>query len=78
MMIDDSGQSGQKTMVRERETRVKKERERDGLTVVRHDKVGRRLEEAVEKSGMNLLHGQVLNAVRVPVHVVTNSLPKKR
>ena len=44
------------------------------LTVVLLAEVGRGFQEVLEECGVYLLHGQILNAVRVPVHVVPNAL----
>ncbi len=44
------------------------------LTVVLLVEVCRRLEEALQEGGVDLLHGQVLDAVHRPVHVVADAL----
>ncbi len=43
-------------------------------TIVRLVEVGRGLEEALEEGGVDLLHGQELDAVHGPVHVVPDAL----
>jgi hypothetical protein len=52
-----------------------KERE---LTFVVLVEAGGGLEEALQESGVHLFHGQVLNAVHRPVHVVANALQKEK
>ena len=44
------------------------------LTVILLGEVRRRLEDLRDEGGVDLPHGQVLDAVRVPVHVVTDAL----
>ena len=46
------------------------------LTVILLGEVCRRLEDLRDEGGVDLPHGQVLDAVRVPVHVVTDALQR--
>ena len=44
------------------------------LTVILLAEVSSRSEDVLDECGVDLLHGQVLDAVRVPVHVVPDAL----
>ena len=46
------------------------------LTVILLGEVGRRLQDVLDERGVNLLHGQILDAVCVPVHVVPDALKR--
>ena len=44
------------------------------LTVILLAEVGRRFQDVLDECGVDLLHGQILDAVRVPVHVMPDAL----
>ena len=44
------------------------------LTVILLAEVCRRFQDVLDECGVDLLHGQILDAVRVPVHVMPDAL----